>query len=177
MTIKYFLTPQLRLKLKQPLGKLIRGSFEQTMKTFKESIKEEKPPAIISVGDVVSKNLTESNFSPKLLIVDNKVMRKEIEPFQLETEKTIYTENPPGTITNEAAEAIKEAIKTNKQTKIVVNGEEDLLALIAILHAPENSIVVYGQPHEGIVVVKVTQEKKEEIATILKTMEKFRKTK
>ncbi len=177
MTIKYVLTPQLRLELKKPLGELIKGSFEDTMKTLKKLIEKEKPPTLISVGDIVSKNLTENNFSPKLLIMDNKVMRKDIEPFPLKTKKTLYTENPPGTITNEAEAIIQKALERDEQTKIVVDGEEDLLALIAILYAPENSIVVYGQPREGMVVVKVTQKKKEEIATILKTMESFRKTK
>lgn len=171
MTVKYVLTPQLRLKLKQPLGKLIQGSFEQTMKTLKDLIEEEKTPTIISVGDIVSKNLIENNIPPKLLIIDNKVMRKKIEPFSLKAEKTVYAENPPGTITIEAFETIYEALRTSQQTKIVVDGEEDLLALIAILHAPEKAIVVYGQPREGIVVVKVTQMKKKEVTEILKTME------
>jgi uncharacterized protein (UPF0218 family) len=45
-----------------------------------------------------------------------------------------------------------------------------LLALIVILYASENSIVIYGQPHEGIVVVKVTAEKKSEARTILGAM-------
>ena len=177
MKIKYVLTPQLRLKLKRPLGKLIQGSFEQTIPKLKKLIEEEKPSRIISVGDIVSKNLMENSFSPSLLIVDNKVMRKEIKPFTLKTEKTIYTKNPPGTITTEASEIIKDSLKTNECTKIVVEGEEDLLALIAILYAPENSLIVYGQPRQGIVAVKATPKKKEEIAVILKTMENFRKAK
>ena len=171
MTVKYVLTPQLRLKLKQPLGKLIQGSFEQTMKTFKDLIEKEKTSTIISVGDIVSKNLIKNNISPKLLIIDNRVMRKKIEPFSLKAEKTVYTENPPGTITSEAFETVYEALRASRQTKIVVDGEEDLLALIAILHAPENAIVVYGQPREGIVVVKITQMKRKEVTQILKTME------
>jgi uncharacterized protein (UPF0218 family) len=52
----------------------------------------------------------------------------------------------------------------------LVEGEEDLLTLIAIMEAPNNSIIVYGQPYEGIVAVKVTQEKKTEISEILKAM-------
>ncbi|MDI6805914.1 MAG: DUF359 domain-containing protein, partial [Candidatus Bathyarchaeia archaeon] len=59
----------------------------------------------------------------------------------------------------------------------IVDGEEDLLTLIAVLYAPQNSFVVYGQPYEGIVVVKVTPEKKAEVSEILKTMETARKTK
>jgi uncharacterized protein (UPF0218 family) len=51
-----------------------------------------------------------------------------------------------------------------------VDGEEDLLTLIAVLNAPEKSLVVYGQPYEGIVVVKVTAKKKAEAMEILKAM-------
>ena len=42
----------------------------------------------------------------------------------------------------------------------MVDGEEDLLALVAVLYAPQNSFVVYGQPHCGIVFVKVTSRRK-----------------
>ena len=59
----------------------------------------------------------------------------------------------------------------NIQTKIVINGEEDLLALPAVLFAPEGSFVVYGQPKEGVVVIKVTAEKKAEVKLIIDEME------
>ncbi|MCK5157960.1 MAG: DUF359 domain-containing protein, partial [Candidatus Heimdallarchaeota archaeon] len=39
---------------------------------------------------------------------------------------------------------------------LLITGEEDLLVFPAVLEAPENSFVVYGQPHEGIVLIKVT---------------------
>ena len=68
--------------------------------------------------------------------------------------------NPQGTITKEAISAIKDALEKNEHTHIVIDGEEDLLTLIAVYYAPENSFVVYGQPYSGIVVVKVTQQKK-----------------
>jgi uncharacterized protein (UPF0218 family) len=66
----------------------------------------------------------------------------------------------------------------NKQSsEIIVDGEEDLLALIAISYAPDNSYIVYGQPLEGMVVVKATSDMKAEIAVILRAMRKARKTK
>lgn len=177
MGILYKLTPELRKKLKKPIGTLIPGPFDETMKNIKDLAEEKKPVMIISVGDIVSKNLTKNNVSPKLSIVDNKVMRKRIQPIKLRTEKTLHAKNPAGTITAEALATIQEALKYNCHVKMVVEGEEDLLTLAATLYAPENSFVVYGQPLEGIVVVKVTKEKKEEIAEILKDMESFRKAK
>jgi len=178
MATAYSLTPELRIKLKKPIGTLIRGSFAETMKTFKDMTEKEKPPVIISVGDTVSRNLAEKHVLPQLSIVDNRVMRRNIEEaIPLTAEKTIHVKNPPGTITEEALVAIQDALKSNCRVKIVVDGEEDLLTLIAVLYAPENSFVIYGQPREGVVVVKATNEKKAEVAAILKAMENVRKAK
>jgi uncharacterized protein (UPF0218 family) len=177
MVTRYRLTPELRKKLKKPIGTLLRGSFNETMKKLKDLVEKENPPMIISVGDSVSKNLTENDMFPKLSIVDNKVMRKRIQPIALTADKTLYVKNPPGTITDEALATIQEALEHNRRVKIVVDGEEDLLTLATVLYAPENSFVVYGQPLEGIVVVKVTEQKKKEITEVLKAMEILRKAK
>ena len=177
MTVKLLLTPQLRTTLKQPLGILVRGSFFETMKRLKDMVTQERPPGIIAVGDTVSKNLVKSGFSPKLLIIDNKSKRKSTKPAKLPAEKIICVANPQGTITEEAEAAIEDALKGDQQVNIVVDGEEDLLTLVAIAHASENSYVIYGQPDEGIVVVKVTATKKAEVARIFDSMEKPSKAK
>ena len=171
MAVKLRLTPRLRTALKQPLGILIRGSFVETMKRLRDMVVEDDPPNIIAVGDTVSKNLARNGFAPKLLIIDNKSKRRSTRPPKLPTERTIYVKNPQGTITLEAEAAIEDALRNCQSCKIVVDGEEDLLALVAVVHAPENSYVIYGQPDVGIVVIKVTADKKTEIAQILESME------
>ena len=176
MAVKHCLTPELREALKQPLGTLIRGSFVDTMGRLKKMVAQENPAGIISVGDTVSKNLSENGFSARLYIVDNKCMRKSTKPFKLPADRTVYVTNPQGTITEEAEQAIEAALRKSERVKIVVKGEEDLLTLVAIAYASEDSYVIYGQPHEGIVVVKVTADKKKEIASILKSMEKRSKS-
>ena len=170
MIIVYRLTQELREKLKKPLGILIRGSFSETIKKFNDIIEKEKSPRIISVGDTVSKTLVTNNIFPQLSIVDNKVMRKSIKPITLGADETVMVENPAGTITEEALTAIQKALESRSRVKIVVDGEEDLLTLIAVLHAPENSFIVYGQPREGMVVVKATRGKKAEVAETLNAM-------
>jgi hypothetical protein len=147
------------------------------MRIFKDIVEREKPTAIISVGDTVSRNLAENHLAPLLSIIDNRVMRKTARPITLATEKTINVRNPSGTITEEANKTIQEAIKCGSNITIIVDGEEDLLTLVAVLYAPENSFVVYGQPYTGMVAIKVTPEKKAEIAEILNAMKKVRKTK
>jgi hypothetical protein len=176
MAVEHVLTPEMRRALKQPLGTLIRGSFVDTMKRLKKMAEQENPTSIISVGDTVSKNLAKNGFYPKLYVVDNKCMRRNTKPFRLPADQTVHVTNPAGTITDEAKRAMEAALKKSEHVKIVVKGEEDLLTLVAIAYASEDSYVIYGQPHEGIVVVRVTPEKKTEIASILKSMEKGSKS-
>ena len=170
MAIAYSVTPELQAKFKEPFGMLIRGTFSETMRKLEIIIKSEKPPKIISVGDTVSRNLHTHKMNPQLSITDNKRMRKKVKPVVLETKSVMHVKNPQGTITEEALAAVQKALESNKQIHIIVDGEEDLLTLIAVLNAPEKSLVVYGQPHEGIVVVKVTAKKKAEAMEILKAM-------
>lgn len=171
------LPQNLQNQLKKPWGTLIHGSFTETASKLKQIIGEQKPPRLISVGDAVSKNLVENKIFPNLVIIDNKVMRAAVEPVLFPADKEVKVENPAGTVTRNALKAVQEAFKANCTVKIVVDGEEDLLTLAAVLYAPENSIIVYGQPKEGIVVVKATKENRAEAAEILKTIRKLRKTK
>ena len=177
MVIAYSVTPELRVKLKEPFGMLIQGSFSETMVKMENIVKKEKPPKIVSVGDVVSLNLYENQMKPQLSITDNKRMRKKVKPKVFAGMKVVHVKNPQGTITEEAIAAIREALESDEPVHIIVDGEEDLLTLIAVLYAPEKSLVVYGQPYEGIVVVEVTSEKKNEAMEILKAMKTVRKAK
>jgi uncharacterized protein (UPF0218 family) len=165
------LTPETRKLLKAPLGILIRGSYAETASTLKVLINKMNPTKIISVGDVVSENLTKHNILPQIMIVDNKVMREKIPPIEVETDQILYAKNSPGTLSNDVWKIIKRALNSDQRTKILIDGEEDLTALVAVSCAPLGSMVVYGQPHEGIVSIEVTEEKKKEIEHIIEQME------
>jgi uncharacterized protein (UPF0218 family) len=177
MAIAYRVTPELRTRLKEPFGRLIQGSFSETMAKIKTIVELEKPPRIISVGDTVSRNLHEHDLIPQLSITDNKHMRKPLKPRIFANKNVVHIKNPQGTITEEAISAIKEGFEKDKHVHIIVDGEEDLLTLVVVLYAPEKSLVVYGQPYEGVVVVEVTSEKKTEAMDILKAMKNVRKAK
>ena len=155
---------------------MIDGPLEKTMKRLKELIEKEKPSTVISVGDIVSRNMIEYGISLNVLIVDNKVMRKPIQPITVDADQTLYAKNPPGAITDEAWTVIRSAIEQKGKTRVMVDGEEDLLALVAVLSAPEHALVVYGQPHVGIVVVKVTEETRENMQRIVDAMEESSKS-
>ena len=175
MKVVYTITPKLRIKLKEPFGTLIGGTSDETMARMKEVVSEKKPPKVVSVGDVVSQNLHNHAINPQLSIVDNISLRDQAMPQQTVVSKTVKVQNPQGVITEEAIEAIKESLKSNEHTHIVVDGEEDLLTLIAVLYAPLGSLVVYGQPRVGIVVVEVTAVKRLEAEQFLNEMKSHEK--
>lgn len=170
MKTEYILTERLRAFLKEPFGTLIEGTAQQTMSQLKAIVSKEKPPKIVSVGDVVSKNLHENNIHPQLTIIDYISLRNQTMPKGAPVEKTVYVRNPQGTITDEALYGVKAALEADLHTHIVVDGEEDLLTLAAVLYAPENSFVVYGQPYVGIVVVSASSAKKAQVKEFLKEM-------
>lgn len=170
------LTPRLRQELKRPLGTLIRGPSEETMKELSKIIQKQNPECIISVGDVVSQNMLEQNIKPNIIIVDNKVMRKSSEPIRTTVKKRICVKNPAGSLTAETWAAIEEALRFKQPTQVFVEGEEDLMTLVAVLKAPKNSLVVYGQPHEGIVAVKADKAIKERVRKLVDAMETLPKS-
>lgn len=170
------LTDELRNELKKPQGLLIEGSIEETMEKLKELIEKEEPSIIISVGDIVSIHMIEHGIALNLLIIDNKTMRKPIQPITVDADQTLHTKNPAGAITDDSWDTIKRAIELEGRTKVIVDGEEDLLTVATVLSAPKNSLVVYGQPHKGVVAIKVTEEKKERMHRIMDRMVKSSKS-
>lgn len=135
----------------------------------------EKPTKIISVGDFVSNNLIKHDIIPQVLIIDNKIMRKAISTVPFTAQRTLYLNNPSGALNDEAWSIIFDATETNQQTKVIVNGEEDLLTLVAVECAPEGSFVIYGQPYTGLVVIRVTKQSKVFVHQIVEEMKQFSK--
>ena len=83
---------------------------------------------------------------------------------------SVNIRNEAGTITDELINAIKKAICSNKTTKIIVDGEEDLATLPAIKLCENGAKVIYGMPDKGMVVVDVNQQTKERTNRLLERM-------
>lgn len=167
---KYILTPNLRDELKIPLGTLIKGAPKYVTEKLKELIDCTKPKKIISVGDVISESMLKMGLRVDVFIVDNRSMRKPIEPLTFRADETLNLINPAGTIVDDSWRVISEAINSDRTVRVLVDGEEDLLAIVAVLVAPENSIVIYGQPNEGAVIINVGEESKQKMREILGKM-------
>jgi len=61
---------------------------------------------------------------------------------------------------------MKEAL-THPQAMIYVDGEEDLAVIPLVIASNEGSIILYGQPGEGVVFCKVDREAKEKARDML----------
>jgi uncharacterized protein (UPF0218 family) len=167
------LTSKLRRELKKPMGILLHGPMEEIATVLKAMVDEEKPAKIVSVGDQVSQDLASHSLTPDILIVDNKIMRREIEAISVSAPVVMNVKNQAGTISDEARIAIERAATNPRRVKIIVDGEEDLLSLVAIVTMPESSLVLYGQPpHKGIVVVKANSVNKKKVQDILERMKR-----
>jgi uncharacterized protein (UPF0218 family) len=177
MAVAYRVTPELRVRLKKPFGVLLRGASSETMSKLLGIVGGEKLPVVVAVGDTVSRNLHEYGVPARLLITDNKRRRRRVKPVVFLGRSVVRVRNPAGVITEEAVAAVREALEGSAQVHVVVDGEEDLLVLVAVAFAAVGGLVVYGQPDEGVVVVRVTAEKRAEALEILKGMEIVRKAK
>ncbi len=163
------LTEKLRLKLKSPMGLLIEGDVQSVMDKVLPLIQDKR---VISVGDVVSHNLIDHGFIPELVIVDGRNLRAEIDDC-IECDNTVTVENPQSEITGELWVAIERFFKdrTKRFKKILVEGEEDLAVMPAVLHGDGDTVVLYGQPERGVVIIEVTEQKKKEISEYLNELE------
>jgi len=156
-------------RLKEPFGRLLPGSPAKTMSALNQIISQTRPRRVVAVGDVVSRETLVAGITVNLRIIDHISMRKPTSEFNLEVQHTYSVKNPPGVIALSAWETIKRAMKED-EALIVVQGEEDLLALPCIVESPSKSLVLYGQPSKGLVVVGTNSEVKKEASLILNRM-------
>ena len=140
-----------------------------TMPELNTIIGRIRPRKVVAVGDVVSRESKAAGIRVNLRIIDHMSMRKPTATFDLNAGSTYYVRNPAGVITLESWGAIKRAMKDDEAV-ILVEGEEDLLALPSIVESPNHALVLYGQPGQGLIVVETTPDVKNEASLILGRM-------
>lgn len=154
---------EVRKKLGQPFGKIVKVD-----KSLADA------PNIITVGDVSTLTFNSLKISRKLSIVDFLTAR-------LRTYNNLYdlgftfpnptavVKNPSGQISRPLIVAISKVFKSVATNQVIlVEGEEDLATICAILLAPIPSTVFYGQPGKGIVMVDVDLDVKDRLCGLLK---------
>ncbi|MBU1327025.1 pantetheine-phosphate adenylyltransferase [Patescibacteria group bacterium] len=159
----------LRPELRKPLGRVIPEeeipfALHRTARTY-----------LITVGDKATKRLLDAGVDPTLAIIDLRVGRKKyIACYTALCKRTSYKgrmkalKSGPGYISKEALVAVEDWSRNPTTLAMIIDGEEDLLALPAIVWAPLGSVVYYGQPKEGLVEVVVTRKKKEQVFALLR---------
>jgi pantetheine-phosphate adenylyltransferase len=170
----------LRLLLNQPLGNIYHNEeLRARMNDCKDKI-------VITVGDVTTKTVMDFGVIPSLAIVDLHVRRRYYinlldYHFQPDT-RILKVTSGPGYISGEARDAIwawSDEIKNKpkKRYAVIVEGEEDLLVLPAIMSAPNGAVLFYGQPpqndnsttiREGLVEAIINDELHLKVSDLLK---------
>jgi len=157
-----FLPDSLRDELKKPFGKLMECS--DIAAQFRG-----KNISLVTIGDFVSISLIKGGLSPKLIIWDGKNKRLPVEDLStLEEYAPITTvNNPAASITKEAWDMVSNSLNKEKAS-ILIEGEEDLLAIPAILNADDGTYIVYGMPPaEGAILIDVDRKIKSVFQDIL----------
>lgn len=140
-----------RAAFKPPLGPVF---------TDAEALLAAAGEPIVAVGDVVTYHLERAGHRPAVALVDERTQRGDVDDeirAALRDPDTVV-ENPPATLTRELIVVLRDALAAGEPTTIMVDGEEDLAAVPAVLAAPDGASVVYGQPGEGMVLVRVDDE-------------------
>jgi uncharacterized protein (UPF0218 family) len=166
------LTEAQRQQVRTPIGELVTGTTDECTRALAIVLEAEKPSRLILVGDTVSRYAIEFGIRPTIMIIDNKEKRAQAIEFAHKKQVVFRTKNAAGTIELDAWKNVEEAIGRG-DCAVIVDGEEDLLTLVAVLVAPVGSLVVYGQPGQGIVLVRITPEKKREIEMIIEQMDRM----
>ena len=162
------LSENLREDLKIPLGDLI-NNIDVNNKNIQTKINPKS--IIITVGDKTTENIINLGIRPQIQIIDGLEKRNQRDIPLDDTISTVLTcKNPPGEITQESIQTIQKAFLSDPPIRIIVDGEEDLLVIPVCIAAPENSVVMYGQPNEGLVIVHVTPEIRAKVQKILDVM-------
>lgn len=155
----------LREELRKPMGEVVRGSAKNATATIKKVIKKlgkYRHPIVIAVGDIVTQELEKVGFEADIAVKDFKTRREVLVNVNNRNKSQII--NKPGTLHPRAVQVLttdlKQFIRKKIKSRIIIRGEEDLLALPAIMIAPLGSVVLYGLYDVGVVIVRVTEERK-----------------
>ena len=120
---------------------------------------------LATVGDATTARLLLFKIIPDVSIVDGKERRIKSSKFKIvlggakdsKNLSFVRCSNKPGSVSRRAIATIRDALKMPFPVKIVVSGEEDLLALPLFVMVPNGSVVLYGQPLEGMVIVRIDE--------------------
>jgi uncharacterized protein (UPF0218 family) len=150
-------------KLKKPFGELVPDR-DVTAERLRAIISGAKK--IVTVGDATTERMIAFGILPDLAVIDGRERRARTNRKIKFPAKEFRCTNPSGEISKGAIAVLEQAAAAERSI-VIVDGEEDLLALPLFYLLPSGSIVLYGQPLEGLVAVRITAAKKNEAKTLM----------
>jgi uncharacterized protein (UPF0218 family) len=130
---------------------------------------------LISVGDVVSLAFLQNGIVPHITIYDRSTERKPMTTLDRYLEgivgRDVTLKNEPGTISPEMVKEVVIAIESMIPTMMLIEGEEDLAALVCAALAPDRSCLVYGVPKRGMTLVRIDVNVREKAKKLIYEME------
>ncbi|RPG76278.1 MAG: DUF359 domain-containing protein [Euryarchaeota archaeon TMED248] len=151
------MAPVLDKELKTPMGQIFQGPEdmpEVAMSSALESLPEHRA-CIVAVGDVTVKTLLDMEIIPDIGLIDGMTKRTSLAKEDLVDislfDEVLQAENPAGCLTPSLVESLEKAIFMQDAVIINVDGEEDLAPLYIHCLAPIGTVVLYGQPNQGVV--------------------------
>ena len=156
----------------------LRGAFKEPfgpIETDADRLRDDLGGPVIAVGDVVTRHLTRAGVRPDLAVIDWVTEREQLaddeRPDVAGYDERIDVQNPAAVLTDGLLRALRTGIERGENTVIVVDGEEDLATLPVLAVAPDGASVVYGQPGEGMVHVRIDGEARERARELLSRMD------
>lgn len=165
------------------LPEAARGEFKDPfgpLYTDVDALLAEHDGPIVTVGDIVTYHFAEAGHQPTLALVDGRTKRETApDPVRERLDgqpNQVSVVNPAGALTADLLSAIADALDGDSgddgtATTLVVEGEEDLATVPAVVAAPVGATIVYGQPDEGMVAIDVTEEHRERFRELLSIFE------
>lgn len=157
------LSPEDEKALKKPFGILVPDAqvSKQKMISILKNAKK-----VVAVGDATTERLAGFGIVPDIAVVDGKERRsKRMAPSY--PAKEMRCKNPAGAISKHAVDLLENALSEKEPVRVIVDGEEDMLALPLFVMAPPGAVVLYGQPLEGLVVVEISAEKRKQAKDLM----------
>lgn len=177
MTKVYTLTKKLRKRLAKPFGMVFKEP--EAARNVHKYLKKNRTALLIAVGDMTSENLIDYGRFPHICFIDGKTKRG---PYTASWDWSGVLnhriKSPAGELSKEVCGVIDRIIKFRRLSSacrmnrsiVFVEGEEDLLVIPCVKYAPIGSVIVYGQPDVGIVLIEVNEKVKAKVEEILSEM-------
>ena len=180
---KFILPEFLKGDLRKPMGHIlpsISALSEEYITKIKDTLSTYGSIYCCAVGDMVTFELKKRDIFHFISVIDSTTQRKALNKEILKDIIEIgcsNAKNEKGTIQKEAILELKKLFLKNElghigaTNQLHIQGEEDLLTLVAVLLAPLGGHVWYGQQGIGAIDVEVTEKMKDTVYNLLKRFE------